>query len=174
MKTIKRAHQFPGYLLFVFLLLQGGNTFASTLGKADSSILPQHSHRLGKQQFLTIYGRDDSSRALIKYYYPKRKTGIILSGYSGSSLVIAGILSAVIIYSTAGANFLAFLLVLTLLAAAYVAAFLLIAGLVMLLLHSRRRLKKMLLLYFTGEPIPERIRKKDSFQRLVKKEQNNP
>jgi hypothetical protein len=133
----------------------------------DSSILPRKPHRLTQQQFLDWYGTDDSSRALIDYYYPKHRKNAILALYSGGALIVTGSLAALVLAASAG-NLLSLLALIALLACAYYFGALLLVSLTFLLMHSRRRLYKMLLAYRNGKPISHHSSRKKAFLRLLK------
>src|SRR5665213_4180832 len=57
--------------LFSFMNLQLSVFASASLSLKDS--LPNANHQLSENEFLTRYGKDDSSRALIHFYFSKRK-----------------------------------------------------------------------------------------------------
>jgi hypothetical protein len=79
-------------LLISFLLMlkfaAASNLVSSPL--RDSSIRHKE-HKLNEKEFLEKYGRDDSSRALISFYFLKRSKGITRFSIAAPSTVLPGI-----------------------------------------------------------------------------------
>ncbi len=69
MKFKKTALCFSFVCIILFVQLK---SFALTVDHAiniDSTTPPRKPHKLNKNQFLLQHGSDDTSRALIRYYY---------------------------------------------------------------------------------------------------------
>lgn len=163
---------FYSFIFFAFLF-NTAQSLAASFPPPDSAIQPRKPHKLTRQQFLDRYGTDDSSRALIQYYFPKRKAAVRNILQSSGLLVLAGLLSIVVFSKGNGIeNGLGdFFILLILLSSAYVAVGFLVVNATLLLLQSRRRLYNMLQAYRNGKGLPRRISRKKSFLRLLKKEQ---
>jgi hypothetical protein len=158
------------YLLFVFFFLLNTKNVWAEIGtiSLDTSI-DQSNHKHSKQYFLENYDKDDSTKALINYFFKKRKTAfyqtvipvvaggltILLvkalnrnnypvsgksSGYGG--LVLGGALVYVILHSSAQ----------------------LIGGQITWLVFSRHKLLKILVDYKSGKPLPKKITRKKAFK----------
>lgn len=67
-------------LLLSVLLMQ--QAFATTPSYKDTVVQPRN-YRLTEQQFLEQYGANDTSRALIQYYFEQRKRATIATLVSG-------------------------------------------------------------------------------------------
>jgi hypothetical protein len=72
----------------------------------DTTITPNKEYAINKEEFLNIYGRDDSSRALIGFYFAKRNKGkkmiVIPTAISGGIAALAII--GAIAYSNSSSN----------------------------------------------------------------------
>jgi hypothetical protein len=59
----------------------------------DTTITPEKEYALNKEEFLNVYGKDDSSRALIEFYFAKRNKGkkmiVFPTAISGSAAALA-------------------------------------------------------------------------------------
>ena len=163
------AFQLPFVILFSFCSC----TAFAIQPDGDSLPLARKPHKLTKQQFLDRYGTDDSSRALINYYFLDRNIASGLTLKSALSLGLTGVLGGIIISTSndEGKSLNAFFALLLLLAVAYAAALLLLTGTVLLLLQSRRRLFRYLQAYHNGNGLPHRISRKKAFLRWLKKDQ---
>lgn len=157
-------------LLFLLFFFNASSGYAASFPRVDSAIQPRKPHKLNQQQFLDRYGTDDSSRALIRYYFPRHQTNAVLAVYSGGAMVLAGALAAFVLLTT-NFDLLTFLIVVALGAAAYVAALLFVITGIFLLINSRRRLYKFIQNYHNGKGLPRRIGRKKTFLRLLKQEQ---
>jgi hypothetical protein len=65
-----KSRLFYSFLFFVFSFAHS-YSYAALFPMADSAIRLRKPHKLTQQQFLERYGTDDSSRALINYYFPE-------------------------------------------------------------------------------------------------------
>src|SRR5262249_19739438 len=73
-ETCSTKYFFLFLTLFVF---QFSFAATSSSNKQLDTIPSAKNHKLKKDQFYKIYGTDDSSRALIDYFFSKRKEGVI-------------------------------------------------------------------------------------------------
>ena len=159
-------------LVFTFISSHG---VAASFPKTDTSVYPRKPHKLNQQQFLDRYGTDDSARALIRYYYPKRKAAVRSILQSAGLLIISGILSAIIFSTSTGieSGYGALFILLILLSSAYAGAAFILINTAILLVYSRKRLYRLLRDYTKGKKLPRRIIRKKSFIRLLKQEHEN-
>jgi hypothetical protein len=108
-------------------------------------------YKINEQQFMEKYGTDDSSRALIRYFFHHRSVGLrFLFIPPGAGLII----SAVVILSRVCLNWLLFLYLCVAAEAVFV---LMIIGGVYLLRYTRKKLLRLLLQYHSGGSIRRRI-----------------
>jgi hypothetical protein len=80
-------------ILIAAILFSGSYSFASTPAgfvSADTAINPR-SYALTQDQFLADYGRDDSSKALINFFFQKRSKGQTIFGAGAAVTVLAGV-----------------------------------------------------------------------------------
>ena len=162
-----------GFMFFVFSFT-ASYSFAASFPRLDTTLHLRKPHKLNKQQFLDRHGADDSSRALIQYYFPKRKAAVRKIVESSGLLVLAGVLSIVVFSKGNGVEdgLGDFFVLLFLLSSAYVSAAFFIVNGVLLMLRSRKQLYNMLQSYHNGKGLPRNISRKKSFLRLVKQEQS--
>ncbi len=126
-------------------------------------------HKILKEEFWKRYGTDDTSRALIHFYFEKRTTNKSLAIGSGAATAIAAGSAGAVLLATTTFNLVSFLLIITLMAMAYVTALMLVVGVVFFVVNNRRRLHRMLRHYHSRNGLPRRLRRKKSFLRLLKK-----
>lgn len=156
-------------LLFVFFILFNTKNVWAKVGTSslDTSI-DRSNYKEPKHFFLENYGKDDSSKALINYFFRKRKTAfyqtvipIVVGGgltillakafnrnnipvtkddYGG--IVIAGALVTVVLQSAGQ----------------------IIDGQITWLVFSRHKLLKTLVGYNSGQPLPKRITRRKQFR----------
>lgn len=139
----------------------------------DSAIHPKEFH-LSQQQFLEKYGNDDTSRALIRYYFrrtigAKRNTIIfgsagLLSSIAFDRLIVNGTPSR---EPLVGIGFVLFLGLMI-----YVSAIIVLLSILIWILFSKKTLMKQLQKYRTGTPMPNRIKRNFSFKKYLKEEEN--
>lgn len=156
------------FLTITFVLFFYSDVSAS-LPVDSSSSKP---YKISQKAFLKKYGADDSSRALINYYFSKRK-GLRNGALLYASLAGAGYLvfNAVVTQASGrdvavtGTGVLAVLLGTALALAVPLVAY-------RWLRTSRKSLFSMLNDYKMGKPIPEKVMKSSSFQRFLSHEKN--
>lgn len=119
---------------------------------------------------MDTYGTDATSRALIRYYYPKYEANKILTIYSGSTMVLTSGLAGLVVL-TFGSNLLTLLIAIALGTAAYIAAGIFVVSGIFLLLKSRKRLYRLLQQYQQSGKLPHHTSRKKPFLRLLKQEQ---
>jgi hypothetical protein len=158
-------------LLYAVIFLLSSFHALATFSKNDTSHTGKP-YKISKQKFLARYGKDDSSRALIRYYFSKRK-GLRNSALLYTALAGAGylILNAIVTQASGrdvavtGTGVFAVLLGTALALAAPIVAY-------RWLRTSRKRLFSMLTDYKMGMPIPEKIIRSSSFQRFLIQEKS--
>lgn len=130
-------------------------------------------YKLSEEEFLNKYGKDDSSRALIRYYFQRRKAfkkaGLISAGIAG----VSGILFQVLIMDSSGGSALGslalgFSLMLSLWGFGIATLFLIVKWLKM----SRRYLFKLIKKYNAGKGIPKRMTSQLLFEKFLEEEKN--
>ena len=154
-------------MLLVFFLCSAQFSFASILSllPLHDTVAPPGPYKLNKNEFLEKYGRDDSSRALILFYFRKRKIDQT-NFYAGAFLALIGGIAVFPVknlpdmgdYNSLNyspSDKLAFSIGIVCLLAAGIP--LLLTGGSLLLRYNRKRLLKMLDNYFTGKFIPRGI-----------------
>lgn len=140
------------YLLTVFLSLQINATFAN-YNPADTSARPWH---LSKPEFLKRYGDDDTSRALIRYWYNERNVLSYLT--TASVLTVAG--GGIGILATQNSSTLpdiaslAYVLLMGIGTIAFIPFF---TG---LLFRSRKKLWRLIDKYKKGEGLPKGVKRR--------------
>jgi hypothetical protein len=143
---------------------------------ASASIRPENNVRpkpwkITEQQFLDQYGKDDSSRALIHYYFEKRnlykKRTIVFAGISG----ISGILFEVFVGNFGSASALkAIVFGIPLLVGLWGYGILMLMELGRWIGKPRKALFKVVGDYISGRRIPKRIKDSRRFRQFLKAE----
>jgi hypothetical protein len=158
-------------LLYAVIFLLSSFHALATFSKNDTSHTGKP-YKISKQEFLTQYSKDDSSRALIRYYFDKRQ-GLRNAALLYTALAGAGylIFNAIVTQASGrdvavtGIGVFAALLGTSLALAAPIVAY-------QWLRTSRKRLFSMLNDYKMGKPIPEKIIRSSSFQRFLNQEKS--
>ena len=150
-------------ILFMFCISFSGQCFASYFNNADSAINPISNHKKTKQYYLDYYGKDDSTRALIEYFFNKKHNSI-------NSIIIWGITgiasTLLLLYLTNGGynlGIIGFLLYVDLIAIFYGVAIGLLISLYKLCRFNRKRLFKLLNNYNNGKGLPKNIKRNKTF-----------
>lgn len=156
-------------MIFV-TLIYSGKLFAAT--QSLQNIRPKP-WKITEQQFLDQYGKDDSSRALIRYYFERkrktRKSTSNLAIITGGFAIISG---GVFISTRNSASdnlavpFVAFL-------ATSISALLTLLFGVALISMNRRYLFKLLQKYHSGKGIPRKITEWPLFEKLLETEKHH-
>ena len=154
------------YCLFFFfyIVLNFTNTSAAIkISYADTNI-NKLSYKQSKQYFLEKYGKDDSTRALINYFFKKRIDGIYetfvpLAVGGGSALLLNNI--------KVGAMLI--LVPITLALVLYACPIYIINGQVKWISFSRKRLLGYLIDYNSGKPLPKRVKRRKAFKYELEK-----
>jgi len=165
---------FRCFIFFCFCSLAGHLSFAagykSFFAKDTSGPLVKE-YKIDQMTFLKKYGRDDSSSALIYFYFAKRsKTkSMVLMALSASAMV--GLFSAIELANSPQTNnpddFADAFAFLWLALSIYAVATFTTIGIVRLIKYSRKKLLHHLKNYFDGNPIPPNIARSKAFQKLV-------
>jgi hypothetical protein len=157
------------------LLFVCANTFA-----ANKSVAPQDTTHLQGQPweiseiaFLEQYGKDDTSRALIDYYFYKQRVGKRTTLYSAGIITASGVIASLIIVAgktstpyLAGAGLL-FIIIME----AGIIAF--IVGFFSWISHARHKLFQLLANYRRENSISKGIKRNYIFKRFLAMEQSN-
>jgi hypothetical protein len=155
-----------------FLIIAAGflfssvNTFA-TVPQTDT-VYKSKLHKISKKEFLDQYGYDDSTRALIRYFFKDRSK-------SKKSLIIFGgvtLLAAIVALNDGPGN--------TLLIGVYIACILLVLlgsiivlfNIYFLVSNSRKKLYRILQAYQNNTPLPKKIVQQSLFKEYLKTEQD--
>jgi len=156
-------------LLLIIFFVQSGR--ASLL--FHDSIIYRKPYKLSEQQFLDKYGRDDSSRALIRYFFERRKASGKTFLISAISTAGFGLLFGLVVMDSRNNSGLQGLATGLLLLGGGVAAGLtaLFSGAVWLK-SSRRHLFKLICNYNAGKKIPKSITWRPLFKKFLEEERN--
>ena len=164
--------------LFLLIVFQGsfGAGFSST--KLKDTVSPSlNDYKLNREQFYETYGKDDSSRALIGFYFHKRnnakKMTFVGAGLAITLVVIGGLVIAnnSTVPGTVdsyGAVFGLYFLSICF----YGSLALMTVGIVRWIILSRKKLMRLLEDYFAGKSIPMNISKSKLFNQWLKEEKN--
>lgn len=152
-------------LSLLFILTCTNATAATTTSYADSVKVLAHKH--SKQYFLDTYGKDDSTRALINYFFKKRKTAfyetVVPPIAGGASILLLHLFlksQANVKEDTGGFSVS---VVIPLILVIYAVPVYIIAGQMKWLVFNRRKLLTILESYNTGIPLPKRVTRRKMF-----------
>ncbi|MBS1573939.1 MAG: hypothetical protein JST09_01445 [Bacteroidetes bacterium] len=165
-------------LVLLVLAAQVSSASVISVGSISDSIVKpgKKEHKLNKENFIKEYGRDDSSKAMIRYFFLRRSYGKRMIfvplgiGVLTSPFIIIPLSknrnaqNDGLVRDDYGAIFLVFIL--AALSGAILA--LSINGCIMLAIYSRKKLLRILYNYFNGTPLPKRIVKTKLFSMLLK------
>lgn len=122
-------------------------------------------HQLSREAFLNRFGTDDSSRALIHYFFDKRKVAQKKALARAGIAAGAGILFALLIMSNIfKGNLLLIFAAIGLGSAFWVFLLFGIFSGIMLYSYSRKRLLRLLQAYQQGKPLPKKITRQLQFK----------
>jgi hypothetical protein len=165
--------------LFIFSLVVN-YAFASrfaTFNPADSVEPVIKEHKLSREQFLEKYGRDDSTRALINFYFAVRKKSTKMIWVSLVSLAVLSIIIGVIATTYADPKYPgtyddlgAAVAIVFFSTGIYAAAVFAMIGTIRTLMYSRKKLLRILKNYYDGYSLPPRITKSKGFLKFMKAE----
>jgi hypothetical protein len=163
------------FLLLTAFLFFIKTSFASHLAQPvlSDTTKPEKEYKLNRDQFLEKYGKDDSSRALINYYFSRRTSAKILFFINVWQIPFwpfpfsYNLKTAESNSSTIGQSLGAFIISLIFLCLLFASFGLATAGSAEWLKHSRKRLLKQLNNYFNGRPMPRAIIRSRLFRRFL-------
>ena len=161
--------------VFLLLLIQHQNTFGAGFLEGSDTTRPQwlKGHKLSQQQFLDQYGTDDSSRALIKYYFQRRNAAKWILYYGAGTGAVSAIAYALIWAGAGSATGLgAIFAIIIVLSGLFTGAIFALTGLLFLLTYSRKKLFRLLKNYHRGNGIPKKIRNAKAFKNLLKQKES--
>jgi hypothetical protein len=157
----------PVYFLFIFNISQASRF--SPLILSDTT-KPNEYVSLNRKEFLAKYGKDDSSRALINYFFHKRTNGKvgIFTNATFFSFFAVGSIAAASDHSQSGdiSSFIGFIFYSFLAMTATVLVF----AIALLRKHSRKKLLDELENYKAGGPFPRSIARTHLYKKLLKQE----
>ena len=163
------------YYLFFFLfffLYCTTTTAANTTSYAGSSIKSTE-HKHSKQYFLDNYGKDDSSRALINYFFKKRKDAFYESVISpvagGASVLILNLFLKSMANVKEDTGGLGFSVAIPLILIIYAVPVYIIDGQIKWLIFNRRKLLTILESYNSGNSLPAKITRRKVFKLELEK-----
>lgn len=139
---------------------------------ANDSTQTKKTWKISEQQFLDQYGKDDTSRALIRYYFKKRTGFRNASIFTSAGTGVFGFLIQAMAADSRGGRGLdtlgeAFLLLMGF-------CFLALAAIVVItkwLTMTRRYLFKLIRRFNRGKGIPKRMSSDDLFKKILKEEE---
>jgi hypothetical protein len=138
---------------------------ATGCSKSTDSIIPPKDYQHNRNYFLNTYGKDDSSRALIKFFFKRRHYGKKETFvWAGIGIVSTILFITVIQNGDGGINSGSFLLGLILGASIYGGIAGVIEGSFIWLKYSRKKLLKFLIDYNAGRGLPKNIVRKRRFK----------
>jgi hypothetical protein len=158
-------------LFFILVLsasfhLSNASSYIGTL--TDTIPSGKMAYKFNRIDFLENYGKDDTSRALINFFFTKRNRAITLTLIGGGGSVIADIAFNSFLNSVSLATLGDLILGYILLNLAVDVAFtLLVIGIIRWLVYSRRKLLSILKNYSNGKGIPRNILKSRSFKKQL-------
>jgi len=165
---------FMKILLFFLCCCMIEFSFAANtpLRALEDSSIKKAPYELSQNEFLQQYGRDDSSKALIDFFFHRRMPGITEFAV-GMPLLIAGGIGIGAVNHTANEgngtwDTVGQGLIFALLLGAGIA--LSIVGICMWSRYPRKRLLRLLNNYFGGKPLPRGITKNRTFKSFVQHE----
>ncbi|HEV3250859.1 MAG TPA: hypothetical protein VGZ71_07900 [Puia sp.] len=144
--------------LFAFII---PNAFASSSNNYSDTTIQKKQYKHNKMEFLQYYGKDDSSRALILYYFAKREKSMkFIYVPWGIGIGVGVIIGVVSLFKEISLS-IPLALFLYLLVEAIV--ILSLTGVIQLIMFSRKLILRRLNNYFTGKSIPKRIKRSHLF-----------
>jgi len=154
------------FLILSLLVFQFSFAAAFSLNTQSDTIPSAKSHRLKKDQFYKIYGTDDSSRALIDYFFSKRKEGVI-----GTFISIGAIVVDLIYFGTYSPSSQTDVTApVSALIGLVLFPITLVVSVVMWTSFSRKKLLHYLKDYHAGKPLPDRIINDELYDKFLHKE----
>ena len=139
------------------IFFTSANTKATTLNIDTTH--PTHPYKISRKEFLNDYGKDDTSRAIINFYFKERRTALWLTSIGVSLTTFLGIRVNNVATSPyhevelGYSELLDFVLI-------FGTGFFTLFGFYSLLSHSRKRLLEILNNYFSGRGIPNKLKRK--------------
>jgi hypothetical protein len=134
----------------------------------DTSIINKNLYKLNEGQFMDRYGTDDSSRALIHFFFSKRTKSfqyiLIPLAIDAIAGILIGIFGPLVM---AGAGYIGYLLILIITGLVGVTITLSILGGATLIKYSRKKLFRLLTIYHAGGSIRKHISGTAYFKKLL-------
>ena len=163
-------------LILACLLIVCVNTFAASKSTAPRYTIHSQDKpwQISEMSFIELYGKDDTSRALIDYYFHKRRGGKLTMLITGG-IIPASIITAILINKAAigtssyiSGGTLLFIII------AEAALIAMVVGFFEWLSHSRHKLFTLLKDYQNGKSITSGMRSNNIFRRYLAMEQHLP
>ncbi len=161
------------YLLFVFFILfNTTNVWAKVETISLDTSIDQSNYKHSQKYFLENYGKDDTSKALINYYFAKREKALIetvIPAITGgiATLIVAKVNTDNNSPSSKDSGYAGLVIVPAFIIILYSAGTL-IDGQIKWLVFSRSKLFKLLNDYNSGKPLPKKITRRKAFKHELK------
>ncbi|MEJ7693187.1 hypothetical protein [Daejeonella sp.] len=164
------------YFLFLslFYFLNCINILAAPVNYADTSV-NKSTYKQSRQYFLDNYGKDDSTRALINYFFKRRKEAFYETVVPPVTGGLAVVLLAKVVdqintdFANGKATGLSFIVIgVPLLKVIIVSSTALIDGQIKWLVFNRKKLLTVLTDYHSGKPLPKKIKRRRAFKYELK------
>jgi hydrogenase-4 membrane subunit HyfE len=157
---------------FLILILSASGYFSNASSalpsRLDTIPVSKAAYKLSKTEFLEVYGKDGTARALIHFHFSKRSRALALVIIGLPELIASSLLYNSVLMGAAGQGLGALII-----ASAYLGitvdlglAFS-IVGFVKGLIYSRRKLLSQIRGYYAGKGIPARIAKSRQFKKRL-------
>src|ERR1022692_3184484 len=151
--------------LFTIKISFASDLFISAL---NDTTITKNEYKISKKGFLEKYGRDDSSRALINFYFRKRGAGKIVFFFNAPIASFFLYLGLGIALGNSQSNFglvIAEIVIYDILAGAFM---FLAFGAITWIKYARKKLLWQLNAYFSGQSLPKKIAMSKAFKRFLK------
>jgi len=158
------------YLLFFFyVFLNCTKTPAAIKTNLADTSINKSNYKHSRQYFLENYGKDDSTKALVNYFFAKREKALIETVIPAVAGGVAAALVARLSYSAnnptsgKGSGYAGLVIVPAFLVVLY-SSVTLIDGQIKWLVFNRRKLLVILISYNSGKSLPKKITHRKAFK----------
>ncbi|RYY21124.1 MAG: hypothetical protein EOP41_08515 [Sphingobacteriaceae bacterium] len=127
--------------------------------KSESVSINSDNYQHPQQYFLDHYGTDDSTKALVNYYFKRRRGAAV-------ETVVGLVFTSGIISGVSGSNASFFIIVFA--PVIFISTFLIIDGSVTRLIYTRRKLLHLLADYQSGKHLPRKITRNRYYKRELR------
>ena len=157
------------HILCLVLILTLTDAAAATsirTSSADTSV-NELAHKHSKQYFLDNYGKDDSTRALINYFFKKRKAAIYETFLSPAAAGTSLLLLHFLLENMGDTGSAGFSVALFLAVTVFYAVPVCITAQIKWLIFNRRKLLTILEAYNAGTPLPKSVTRRQKFKQAL-------